>query len=246
MKEVENRKLLFGDNGVAHRLAPFFETAENLNAELLLDFYTALVEQPFPMATESYYVQLEGARILGKRPKIEAAAFETRVAVVKTRVPKVSDGSYNSMDFLRCFYNVMTSVFDAPEVLFTDALWNKMLKCQRKQNEIKDLLAYFDMNVARANDFISEWRREGMNWTTFLICICEIRQAIGHDRESFIWLLEKLEARPDLIEATVDAASAIVNEGAQSKECYCVRVCNKVHEWLDSVGQHISTHEAAW
>ena len=178
LKEAENRMLLFGNGGVAHRLAPFFEEPENLNAELLLDFYTALVEQPFPMATQSYYVQLEGARILGKRPRIQAAAVQTRVPLVKSRVPKVSDGSYNSMDFLRCFSNVMTSVFDAPEVLFTDALWNKMLECQRKHNEIKDLLGYFDMNVGKANEFISEWRTEGMNWTTFLICLCEVRQPL--------------------------------------------------------------------
>jgi hypothetical protein len=28
----------------------------------------------------------------------------------------------------------------------------------------------------------------------------------------------------------------VVEEGAKGKECYCTRVCARVHDWLDGVG----------
>ena len=42
----------------------------------------------------------------------------------------VSDGSYNSMDFLRCFSNIATQVFNSHQIRFTPRLWEKMLQCQ--------------------------------------------------------------------------------------------------------------------
>ena len=64
---------------------------------------------------------------------------------------------------------------------------------------------------------------------------------MGDDRESFIWLLQKLEVRPSLLDAVDDIADAIVDEGATSSECYCVRLCKQVHNWLDSVGEAVWT-----
>ena len=235
LKDAKVQELLFGQGGIASRLAPYFEHPEYLNADVLLNFYKELVKTPMRMATSDDFVQLEGARILGKKRKLQGADEEPR----KKRIPTVSNGSYNSMDFLRCYSNIMTEVFASPPVLFTHGLWTKMLRCQSKQAETSKLLAYFDIDMEAANLVIAE--TAGMNWTTFLICLCEVRQAMGDDRESFIWLLQKLEVRPSLLGAVDDIADAIVDEGATSSECYCVRLCKQVHNWLDSVGEAVST-----
>jgi hypothetical protein len=236
LKERDVLDLLFGPGGIASRLASFFERPEGLDADALLGFYKELVKEPMSMTTTTYFVQTEGARILGKKQKAQGA--DTK------RMPTVSDGSYNSMDFLRCFSNIMTEVFSSPDVLFTPALWSKMLQCQSKPAETKELLSYFDMDMSAANTVIQE--TPGMNWSTFLVCLCEVRQAMGNDRDSFIWLLEKLEVRPWLQEAVDDVVEAIVDEGATSKECYCVRLCAQVHAWLDSVGTAVPTDIDEW
>ena len=117
----------------------------------------------------------------------------------------ISDGSYNSMDFLRCFSNIMTDVFDSPEVVFTNALWTKMLQCQSKPAETWQFLSEFGMDMDAANILIAE--TPDMNWTTFLVCMCEVRQAMGEtdtSRDTFIWLLQKLEVRPWLRNAVKD------------------------------------------
>ena len=116
-----NRHVLFRD--VAVRLAPFFDEPAQLSPQKLLDFYTELVATLLPLSTDSFDVQRKAARLLGKNLKI-------RSEQVKSRIPHASDMSYNSMDFLRLYSNIMTKVFMVPEVLFTTPLWDKMLKCQ--------------------------------------------------------------------------------------------------------------------
>ena len=231
LKDQEYSHSLFGIGGVASRLAPFFEQPQSLDADRLLRFYTELVREPIRMNSGTFAVQLEGARMLGKKYKIEEGEEVKQIC-------SVTDGSYNSCDFLRCYSNIMTEVFESPEVVFTDALWSKMLQCQSKTAQTRQLLSAFGFGMNTANALIAEI--PGMNWTTFLVCICELRQAMGEDRESreaFEWLLEKLEARPWLHEAVDDVVRTIVEEGASSRDCYCVRVCVHLHTWLDDLGQ---------
>jgi len=74
-----------------------------------------------------------------------------------------------------------------------------------------------------------------MNWTTFLVCLCEIRQAMGttpQSKDEFIRLVQLLEVRPNLHAAVVNVADSIVEQGAISKQCYCVRVCVEVQSWF--------------
>ena len=227
LRSATTRVVLFGPFGIADRLQRFFDGREVLSAEVLLDFYTELVRHPMPLHGGTRYVQTEGARILGKRRK--------RGKEGARKASTVSDGSYNSMDFLRCFSNIMTDVYYSPEVYFTEALWTKMLQCQARPRETAELLSLFRIDMGGANSLIAGV--PGMNWTTFLVCICEVRQAIGHSVSSFTWMLEKLEARPDLIPIVADVAQFVVDEGASPADCYCVRVCHRVHLWLDDIGR---------
>ena len=84
--------------------------------------------------------------------------------------------------------------------------------------------------MAVANRVIAS--NQEMNWTTLLVCLCEVRQAMGNHREAFIQLLEQVESRPHLA-SFVDAVTIeIVKEGASDKNCYCVRLCAKLRAEL--------------
>ena len=88
-----------------------------------------------------------------------------------------------------------------------------------------------------ANDFINTM--PGMNWTTFLVSLCEIRQAMGNtpqSKDTFIRLVQMLEVRPKLHAAVSNVSDCIVGEGAMSKECYCVRVFKEVQSWFGDIG----------
>ena len=56
-------------------------------------------------------------------------------------------------------------------------LWEKMLACQSKPSETRQTLRHLKLNMAGANAFIQSV--EGMNWTSLLVCVCELRQAMG-------------------------------------------------------------------
>jgi hypothetical protein len=232
LKDPETRAQLFGPGGTSARLARFFERPEILDADKLLAFYGELVRVPLRMTTGDGAVQREGERLLGKKAK--TASGNKKPATVR-------DGSYNSMDFLRCFSNVMTTVYGAPEVMFTPALWKKMLQCQSHPSATLELLEYFTLDMEGANGLIGA--TEGMNWTTLLVFLCEVRQAMADDRAGFVVMLEKLEARPGLIDAVQDVVVDIVAEGAKGKDCYCTRVCARVHDWLDGVGSVVRTDD---
>lgn len=232
LKNKDNRFLLFGKDGIAARLAPYFGQPHLLDADLLLRFYQDLVKKPLHMTSSTYAVQIEGARILGKKHKKDNGDDDFGEKKDRT----VAEGSCNSMDFLRCFSNILTDVFKSPpmrEVLFTKELWMKMLSCQSHPRETRELLQYFNMDMDKANDFITA--TPGMNWTTFLVCLCEIRQAMGdtyQSKDSFIRLVQMLEVRPNLHSAVASVSDCIVSEGAVSKECYAVRVCKEVQSWF--------------
>ena len=223
LNDKENLEALFSNQGVASRLAKFFERPEDVDAAMLMRFYKELVKQPIRMTPKDYIVQIEGARLVGKRSKKEEN--DTK------RGKSVTDGSYSSMDFLRSWANIMTSVFESPEVLFTSALWAKMIACQAKPAETKDLIEYFGLDMDSANKLISQTR--GLNWTTLLVCLCEVRQAAPT-----VTALEDLQslacwvgAYPERLVAVQKVVDAVVQEGARSKQCYCERVCDVVQEW---------------
>ena len=65
----DNRFLLFAKDGIVARLAPYFGQPQLLDADVLLRFYQDLVRKPFHLTPNTYAVQIEGARILGKRHK---------------------------------------------------------------------------------------------------------------------------------------------------------------------------------
>ena len=233
LKNKDNRFLCFAKDGMAARLAPYFGQPQLLDADVLLRFYQDLVKKPLHMAPNTYAVQIEGARILGKKHKKDNGDDDFG----EKKDTTVAEGSYNSMDFLRCFSNIMTDVFKSPEVLFTKELWMKMLSCQSHPKETRELLQYFNMDMDKANDFITA--TPGMNWTTFLVCLCEIRQAMGdtpQSKDSFVRLVQMLEDRPDLHLHAAFVSDWIVSEGAVSKECYAVRVCKEVQAWFEDTG----------
>ena len=232
LKEEANQIQLFAENGIAARLAPYFGRPHLLDADVLLRFYKDLVVKPLHMTHNTYAVQIDGARILGKKHKKDENAD-----LGEKKHSTVGEGSYNSMDFLRCFSNIMTDVFESPEVLFTKDLWLKMLSCQSRPRQTRELLEYFDMDMNKANTLITEM--PGMNWTTFLVCLCEIRQAMGdtpQTKDKFIRLVQMLEVRPNLHAAVGSVADWIVEQGAISKQCYCVRVCEEVQAWFEDLG----------
>ena len=228
LKEEGNRLLLFAENGIAARIAPYIGQPHLLDADVLLCFYQDLVVAPLHMTPKTYSVQIEGAKILGKKHKQDG-----NDTLTEKKCSTVGEGTYNSMDFVRCFSNIMTEVLKAPRVLFSKGLWAKMLSCQSHPKETRELLDYFDMDMDKANTLIIE--SPGMNWTTFLVCLCEIRQAMGttpQAKDDFIRLVQMLEARPNLHAAVADVANSIVEQGAISKQCYCVRVCVEVQSWF--------------
>ena len=45
-----------------------------------------------------------------------------------------------------------------------------------------------------------------------------------------------LEVRPNLHAAVSNVSDCIVEEGAMSKECYCVRVFKEVQSWFGDIG----------
>ena len=113
----------------------------------------------------------------------------------------------------------------------------KMLSCQSHPKKTRELLQYFNLDMEKANDFISA--TPGMNWTTFLVCLCEIRQAMGdtpQSKDSFVRLVQMLEVRPNLHAAVASVSDWIVSEGAVSTECYAVRVCKEVQSWFKDAG----------
>ena len=71
LKDKNNQVFLFGANGVASRLASFFEEPHLLDAKVLLNFYKELVKVPICMTPRTYFVQIQGARLLGKKHKKE-------------------------------------------------------------------------------------------------------------------------------------------------------------------------------
>ena len=61
-----------------------------------------------------------------------------------------------------------------------------MLATQRKQAEVKDLLEYFQMTMDRANDLIqTQLFADGLNWTTYWVLLCGLRQEMSRDRDAF-------------------------------------------------------------
>ena len=207
LKSMDHRAALFKpETGLASRSSPFFRDTdlESLDADHLMAFYRVLVKVPMVMRLN------------------KPGSDRTPAAV--------SDGSYNSMDFLRCFSNIATQVFNSPQIRFTPRLWEKMLQCQAHPASTRELIAFFEVDMAVANRVIAS--NPEMNWTTLLVCLCEVRQAMGNDREAFIQLLEQVESRPHLA-SFVDAVTIeIVKEGASAKNCYCVRLCAKLRAEL--------------
>lgn len=233
LKKDDLRHHLLDDT--AQRLAPFFEDPMQISASSLMEFYKTLVAKPFCLITNTYDVHRSGCRILGKVPKVDEEAVKTKSA------PVVKDNSYNSMDFLRCFYNIMRSCMQAPVVLFTEPLWTKMRKCQSTSD-----LNYFELTMEQANELIQE--NSYMNWTTLLVLLCEVRQAIDAKGLShFLWTLDKLMVRnAELSPVVEDVTDFIVESGAKGKTCYCVRLYEQVDAWLTSLGSNVSTNEDDW
>jgi hypothetical protein len=233
LKNANIRTSLLGPCGMTARLAPFFDEPERLDANVLLNFYKVLVREPIHLRVENSSVQNQAARILGKRQKKEKNEAES-----KTKPPTVSDGSYNSMDYLRCYSNIMTEVFGSTPILFTQKLWKEMLRCQRKPTETRNLLSYLEVDMRTANSIVNA--TPDMNWTTFLVCICEVRQAMSKDSDAFLSLLEELEKRPELTEAIDDSIRSIVEKGAVSTQCYCVRLCARALELVRGDCQNVA------
>ena len=223
---VSQSTQLFGSGGLAERLAPYFVTPSRaFNAAVLLAFYKELVAVPILLRLANSQVKKLAIRLLGKMHKCEAGKTSSP--------PRVSDGSYNSMDFLRCYSNIMCAVYGAPEPSFTEELWTKMIQCQAKPAETRVLLKSFDMDMAGANDLMATVGE--LNWTTFLVALCEIRQAMGRtaaSRASFCSLVEQVEMNPGLHNVIRQLTAALVAEGATSKHCYCVRLCHVLREAL--------------
>ena len=95
---------------------------------------------------------------------------------MKDRVT-VSRYSYNSMDFLRAFNNVMQTVHGATRFEFYKALWDLMLRCQARPRETRARLEHFHVDMNKANQLLRTFAQ--LNWTTLLVALCEIRQARG-------------------------------------------------------------------
>ena len=223
LKDKENVHFLFSSEGVASRLAGFFERPEEVDAGMLMSFYKELVKEPIRMTPADFSVQIEGARLVGKTFK--------RKQTDSKRQQRVTDGSYNSMDFLRSWANIMTDVFNSPEIVFTQALWAKMIACQTKPAKTRELISYFSLDMHSANRLISQTC--GLNWTTLLVCLCEVRQVAStvaalEDLQSLASWVGVCQERVAAVEEVVDA---VVKEGARPKECYCERVCAVVQEW---------------
>ena len=218
---------LFGSGGLAERLSPYFTSpGAAFNADVLLAFYNELVAAPMMLRLANSNVKKRASRLLGKMHKCGAGRAS------KTP-PRVSDGSYNSMDFLRCYSNIMCAVYGAPEPSFTMELWTKMIQCQARPAETRALLKSFDMDMQGANAIIASV--EELNWTTFLVCVCEVRQAMGRteaSRAKFRSLVQQVELTPGLLGVIRGLTAALVTEGATSKHCYCVRLCNALRDAL--------------
>ena len=223
LKDKDNVDFLFSSEGVASRLAGFFERPEEVDAGMLMRFYKELVKEPIRMTPEDFSVQIEGARLVGKRFK--------RNETDSKREQRVTDCSYNSMDFLRSWANIMTGVFNSPEVLFTPALWAKMIACQTKPAETRELISYFSLDMHSANRLILQTR--GLNWTTLLVCLCELRQVASTATvlEDLQRLASWVVACPERVSAVEEVVDAVVKEGARPKQCYCERVCSVVQAW---------------
>jgi ASC-1-like (ASCH) protein len=217
---------LFGSGGLAERLAPYFVTPSRaFNAEILLAFYKELVAVPILLRLANSQVRKHASRLLGKMHKSKAEAESTP--------PTVSNGSYNSMDYLRCYSNIMCAAYGAPEPSFTEELWIKMIQCQAKPAETRALLKSFDMDPTGSNNLMATV--DELNWTTFLVALCETRQAMGHtaaSRASFRDLVERVEMNPGLHDVISRLTAALVAEGATSKHCYCVRLCHALRRAL--------------
>ena len=93
------------------------------------------------------------------------------------------------------------------------------------------MITYFGLDMQSANRLISQTR--GLNWTTLLVCLCEVRQVAPT-----VTALEDLQslafwagASPERLSAVQEVVDAVVKEGARPKQCYCERVCAVVQEW---------------
>ena len=219
---------LFGESGAAVRLAPLFLDPGNFDADRVVKFHRELASKPIALAAGNYRVQDEGARILGKAPKRRKAP---KVRAGGKKTPTTSRTSYNAMDFTRAFSNVLTEVWGAPDVKFTGALWKLMISSQRKTEDVRELLAEFELDMKGANALLGNG--DGLNWTTILILLCEVRQEIGEDLDAFKELLTWLENHPERMSDVDQTVQEIVQAGASSKDCYCVRVCSVVRGWMN-------------
>ena len=226
LKHIHHRHNLLGDT--AKRLAHFFVAPQDLSSDVLMDFYKVLVVKPICLTTNSHDVHCSGCRVLGKAVKLDTHAM-------KIKSPRfVTDNSYNSMDYLRWFYHIMISCMQSPDVLFTMPLWNKMIKCQSNSD-----VAFFDLTMEQANQIIQD--NSYMNWTTLLILLCEVRQAIfTKGLAHFVWTLDKLSFRyEELAPAIANVTQSLVRSGAKGNTCYCVRLYEEVDSWLNSLGSNI-------
>jgi hypothetical protein len=197
-------------------LAPYFTADLVMSARLVMSFYKELVKVPIPMRPPTNAVAVEGGGILG---------HIVRKKIYKTH-PTVSNNSYNSMDFTRFWFNVLVVAFGVEEMQFDKLLWAKMLKTQAKRPDA--MLKEYDIDMSMANELLK--LTKGMNWTTFLFALCELRQAREADDSKLYSVLARLDEAPRLRDVA-RIVDRIVQEGAQSL-CYCVRAVNAVAAYL--------------
>ena len=145
----------------------------------------------------------------------------------------ISKGSYNAMNCMTVYANIMTEVFKRPAVEFSSALWEAMISSQADPGATRIILSAMCVDRFEANRILRQV--PFMNWTTFLYSVCEIRQAMGKTKASrarFWALVERLVQRPALQSAVLDVVRHIVHEGACSQKCSCELVCQHIMNWF--------------
>lgn len=144
----------------------------------------------------------------------------------KHKVKRLREGSYNTMDYMRSFYNMWELALNHCSIVPCKLFWSAILRTQAKSKSTSLALQHFGLNSFDRVQYVLLSGFAGLNWTTLLVCLCEARQAsYALSAEVFYKIVISAldHCRWGLVVSKL--TEQIKRKGAIGIDCYCTRLC---------------------
>jgi len=133
---------------------------------------------------------------------------------------------YNGMNWTRILSLLLSDVFGAKPVAFTEEMWDKMLQCQGGHG-LNEALQFFNVSTyIAANNLMRHVTT--LTWELLFVAICESRQAWQYFKdngERFRFIVKAVANHRLRYTRTInDLTKMIVNRGAKARKCFSVRL----------------------